>query len=105
MAKFTPGHKKLGGRKAGTPNQFTTLKNAWTNVFVRMGGEDELLAYAEKHEAWFYSLITKLFPQEVAHSGAIKTNDKLLLEVVHTRPEKVEGGNGNGNGGNGGEKK
>jgi len=37
--------------------------------------------------------------QALEHSGAIKTNDKLVLEVVHTRPEKVEGGNGNGNGG------
>jgi hypothetical protein len=43
--------------------------------------------------------------QEMDHSGAIKTNDKLVIEVVHTRPEKAEGGNGNGGNGNGGEKK
>lgn len=41
--------------------------------------------------------------QALEHSGAIKTADKLLLEVVHTRPEKPA--DGNGNGGNGGEKK
>lgn len=43
--------------------------------------------------------------QEIAHSGSIKTADKLIIEVVHTRPEKVEGGNGNGGNGNGGAKK
>jgi len=47
-----------------------------------------------------------MFKEQVEHSGSIKTADKLILEVVHTRPEKAEGGNGNGNGtGNGGEAK
>jgi hypothetical protein len=90
VAKFEPGHKRLGGRKAGTPNKFTTLKNAWTNVFVRMGGEDELLDYAQNHKAWFYSLITKLFPQEVAHSGVIDSN--LTVEIIRVKDTIEQGG-------------
>ena len=85
MAKFQPGHKRLGGRKSGTPNKFTTLKNAWLNVFVRMGGEDELLKYARDHKAQFYLMLTKLFPQEVEHSGEIKTDNKLVIEVIQTK--------------------
>lgn len=45
-----------------------------------------------------------MFKEQVEHSGAIKTGEKLLLEIVHTRPLD-KGGNGGGNGGNGGEKK
>jgi hypothetical protein len=96
------------GRPKGALNKFTTLKQAFLDAFEGTGGAEGLITWIKanpRNRAAFYQLVTKLFPQEVAHSGAIKTNDKLLLEVVHTRPEKVEGGNGNGNGGNGGEKK
>jgi len=96
--KFQPGESgNPNGRKKGTPNKFTTLKKAFMNVFERLGGEDELLTWAEsskRNQETFYSWMTKLFPQEVAHSGAIKTGDKLIMHVVHTRPE----GNGKGNG-------
>jgi hypothetical protein len=101
--KFGPGNP---GRPPGTPNKFTSLKQAFLDAFEIIGGVDALAEWAKKSErnrGIFYGLITKLFPQEVAHSGAIKTADKLIIEVVHTRPEKVDGGNGNG--GNGGEKK
>jgi hypothetical protein len=101
--KFGPGNP---GRPPGTPNKFTSLKQAFLDAFEIIGGVDALAEWAKKSErnrGIFYGLITKPFPQEVAHSGAIKTADKLIIEVVHTRPEKVDGGNGNG--GNGGEKK
>ena len=89
------------GRRPGQLNKFTTLKQAFLDAFELTGGVDALAAWIQanpRNRGMFYNLVTKLFPQEVAHSGAIKTADKLILEVVHTRPEKVEGGNGNGNG-------
>jgi hypothetical protein len=99
---FKPGNP---GRPKGTPNKFTTLKQAFLDAFNELGGADGLITWAQeskRNREVFYQMITKLFPQEVAHSGAIKTGDKLIMHVVHTRPE----GNGKGNGsdGNGQEK-
>ena len=55
-----------------------------------------MLAYARAHLGWFYTNECRLFPQEVAHSGAIKTGDKLTIHVVHTKPGDKDNGNGNG---------
>lgn len=91
------------GRPKGSVNKFTTLKQAFLDAFELTGGVDGLVEWVKKSPAnrqAFYNMVTRLFPQEVAHSGAIKTGDKLLLEIVHTRPLE-KGGNGN----NGGEKK
>jgi len=88
-------------------NKFTSLKNAFLEAFELIGGTPALAEWAKKSErnrGVFYGLTTKLFPQEVAHSGAIKTGDKLTIHVVHTKPG-ADGGNGNGDGDNGGKKK
>jgi len=64
------------GRPKGMPNKFTTLKQSFLNVYNRMGGEDELLLFAKSHKALFYQMLTKLFPQEVDHSGEISLDIK-----------------------------
>lgn len=90
------------GRKPGQVNKFTSLKNAFLEAFELIGGTAALAEWAKKSErnrGVFYGLTTKLFPQEVAHSGAIKTGDKLTIHVVHTKPGDKDNGNGNGNGG------
>lgn len=100
MPKFQDGHKKLGGRKAGTLNKFTTLKNDWLEVHARLGGVDGLFEYAKAHRGWFYTNQTKLFPQDVQHAGADggPIQAKVIVEVVKTHDTE----SGNGNGGNGG---
>ena len=87
------------GRKLGAVNKFTSLKNAFLEAFELIGGTPALAVWAKKSErnrGVFYGLITKLFPQEVAHSGAIKTGDKLTIHVVHTKPGDKDSGNGSG---------
>jgi hypothetical protein len=87
------------GRPKGSQNKFTSLKQAFLDAFGLIGGVDALAEWAKKSErnrGVFYGLITKLFPQEVAHSGAIKTGDKLTIHVIHTKPGVADGGNGNG---------
>jgi phage terminase small subunit len=38
-----------------------------------------------------------MFKERVEHSGSIKTNDRLVVRVIHTRPgDKGNGGNGDG---------
>lgn len=88
MDKFKEGHAKRGGRKAGTPNRFTTLKQSFLDAFEQTGGTTGLSAWiakSERNRALFYQLVTKLFPQEVAHSGAV--DSKLTVEVVRVKDE------------------
>lgn len=88
MAKFEPGHKRLGGRKTGTPNKFTSLKQSFLDAFELTGGTRglaEWIAKSERNRSMFYGLATKLFPQEVAHSGAV--DGKLTVEIVRIKDE------------------
>ena len=72
---FKKGHPKLpnAGRRAGTPNKFTTLKQAFINAFnsPELRGEDGLKDWAQlkKNQPEFYKMLTKLFPTEVKVSG------------------------------------
>ena len=87
------------GRKPGQKNRFTTLKAAFLEAFERTGGADGLVQWIQEsrqNRGAFYTLITKLFPQEVEHSGTGPDN-ALIVKVIHTTDG--EGGNGNGNGG------
>jgi len=86
---FKPGNP---GKPIGTKNKFTTLKQSFLNVFQLMGGDAALLEFARTHKATFYQMVTRLFPQEVAHSGQINGSHALTIKVV-----QVKDGNGNGN--------
>lgn len=60
------------GKAKGAVCKFTTLKAAFLNVFERMGGEDELLAFVQSsnhNKAEFYRWITKMLPADVNLSG------------------------------------
>jgi len=96
---FKPGNS---GRPKGALNKFTSLKQAFLDAFERTGGAEGLVTWIEENKrnrVVFYQMLTRLFPQEVEHSGEIKTNDPLIIRVVH-----VKGGDP-GNGGNGDGKK
>ena len=62
------------GRPKGSPNKFTTLKQAFLDAFEQTGGAAGLVDWirkSERNRATFYQLVTRLFPQEVAHSGEV----------------------------------
>ena len=40
--KFVKGHLKHGGRKKGTPNKFTSIKESFLEVFNELGGSEGL---------------------------------------------------------------
>ena len=88
------------GRPKGSLNKFTTLKQSFLDAFEKTGGTRGLVKWTktkDKNREAFYQMVTKLFPQEVEHSGSIKTNDRLVVRVIHTRPgDKGDGGNGDG---------
>ena len=96
LKPFKPGNP---GRPKGSVNKFTTLKAAFLEAFERTGGADGLVQWIQEsrqNRGAFYTLITRLFPQEVEHSGTGPDN-ALIVKVIHTTDG--EGGNGNGNGG------
>ena len=78
MAKhrFQKGDEKPSnsGRKKGTLNKFTTLKDAFLNAFnsEKMGGEKgmtEVFAVNNFTKREFYKLISKMLPSNVTVDG------------------------------------
>ena len=85
--KFEKGHKKKGGRQKGTPNKFTTLKQAFINAFnsKEMDGEKGLVkAFSLNNftKREFYKLISKMLPSNVTVDGEMKvtfqTSEKFM---------------------------
>lgn len=57
--------KKRKGRPPNSPNKFTTLKQAFLNAFVEMGGEAELTSWAKKNPKDFYQMVKVMLPRQV----------------------------------------
>jgi len=76
------------GRPKGAVNKFTTLKQSFLNVYGRMGGENTLLEFAKTHKALFYGMLTKLFPQELEHSGDLSLD--ITAKQIWNQIEKAK---------------
>ena len=80
---FKKGHKKVGGRKKGTPNHITTdLKQAIINALDRLGGEEWFIRLGKRDAKSFANLIGRCIPTKLVgpDDGAIKVlhmTDKL----------------------------
>jgi len=82
--RFKKGEKKPpnSGRKKGTPNKFTTLKQAFINAFnsEAMGGEKgmtEVFAATNFTKREFYKLISKMLPSDVRIDGEVKITHQI----------------------------
>jgi hypothetical protein len=87
-----PFQKGNPGKQKGTTSKFTSLKQSFLEAFEKTGGTAGLAAWinsSPRNRAVFYQLITKLFPQEVQHSGEVAATLKFSFG---------DNGNGNGNG-------
>ena len=96
--KFKKGHAKVGGRKKGTSNKFTDLKQAFLDVFERIEKEakdkehiDGLYDWAMKNtrnQGLFYQIISKMLPTNV--SADISGDLKIIQEKIITdkRPKE-----------------
>ncbi|GAG07661.1 unnamed protein product [marine sediment metagenome] len=74
--RFQKGDRKPSnsGRKKGTPNKFTTLKQAFLNSFnsKEMGGEKgmtDVFSANSFTKREFYKLISKMLPSNVTVDG------------------------------------
>jgi hypothetical protein len=58
------------GRGKGTPNKFTTLKQAFLDAFLNIGGTETLAKFAKgKHKPEFYKMVASMLPKDVQLSG------------------------------------
>jgi hypothetical protein len=83
------------GRPKGSPNKFTTLKVSFLEAYGNVGGTDGLVVWINRSErncAAVYTLITKLFPQEVEQAGPGGNPIQVVFQPVEPR-----NGGGNGN--------
>jgi hypothetical protein len=56
------------GRKPGTPNKFTTLKNAFIEAFQNIGGAEALVEFAEtdnRSMATFLKIVGGMLPKDM----------------------------------------
>lgn len=79
---FKKNRKKTGGRKKGTPNQFTNLKDAFLGAFEDIGGRNELKKWAKSNKESFYKMITKMLPSNVQVDGNIGVEVKNIEKMI-----------------------
>lgn len=93
--KFVKGEPrpKNAGRRKGTPNKFTTLKQAFINAFnsKEMGGErgmTEVFASTSFTKREFYKLIAKMLPSNVTVEGDLKVTFQASEKFMPKIDEK-----------------
>lgn len=84
---------KNAGRKKGTPNKFTTLKQAFINAFnsKAMGGEKgmtEVFSANSFTKREFYKLISKMLPSNVAMELDGKLDVTIKRKITTENPEE-----------------
>ena len=68
-----PVGAKYGGRTKGTPNKLTaSIKDAFSEAFVKLGGVEALVKWGMSNKTDFYKLAAKLIPIQVDANIAVK---------------------------------
>lgn len=78
---FEKGHKKLGGRVAGTPNKMSQdMILMLQETLQELGGKEYLKRVAETHPQAFLSLIGKTLPKDVTLDT--KQGEEICLSIM-----------------------
>lgn len=87
--KFKKGHEKLlgAGRKKGTLNKFTTLKQAFLDAFQdkRIGGKEGMTKVFSKNDVRkieFFKLISKMLPSNVTVDGDLNVTFQISEKFI-----------------------
>ena len=81
---------KHEGRRKGTKDKFTELKDAFLSAFDELGGVKGLVEWAKRsndNTGQFYQMITKLLPRNVN----IDTPGDLLFQISKSYKPKIKG--------------
>lgn len=77
---FKKGHKKIGGRKEGTPNKID-LKEATLKAFDEVGGAEYLINIAKQYPNAFLQFVGRFIPKDVQLSGNEENNEPIRLLI------------------------
>ena len=91
--KSTKGGARPGaGRPKGVPNKLTkTIKDAIEAAFDQVGGPDYLARMAEEQPVAFMSLLGKVLPTQLQHSGSIETMSKEQRDAAVAAAMRADG--------------
>jgi len=83
---------KGSGRKKGSPNKFTTLKQAFLDAFQdkRIGGTEGLTEVFSKNDIRkieFFKLISKMLPSNVGISGG-EGGKPIIIEIIPAKEKE-----------------
>jgi len=92
--KFKRGHPKKGGKKKGSTNKFTDLKQAFLDVFEKIEKDskdkniDSLFEWATKNQrnqGTFYQMISKMLPSNVNVEAGVtvtfQSSEKFMPKI------------------------
>ena len=86
IGRFVEGSSgNPNGRRVGSKNKFTTLKNAFIETFEELGGVDNLVEWAKANQTEFYRMLARLMPREI-HVNV--NTDVSLVECVREIEER-----------------
>lgn len=88
--KFKRGHPKKGGRKKGTSNKFTSIKQSFLDAFDKIGGTQGLVKWineSKRNKTLFYQLTTKLFPTSIVGGDE---EDSEPIRIIYMPAKKEE---------------
>jgi len=91
---FQKGRRKTGGRKRGTPNQFTTLKDAFIEAFQDLGAAQGLIKWVRKNnenQRVFYSLLARMLPAEMKGNFSVDA-PAPIIQVLTAVPRPGSAG-------------
>ena len=88
--KFEKGHKKVGGRVAGTPNK-VDLKDATMRAFDEVGGCEYLKKIASQYPTAFLNFVGRFVAKDIQLSGSEENNNpiRLFIEGYSDRNNKT----------------
>ena len=87
---WVKGHKKIGGRVAGTPNK-VDLKDATLRAFDEVGGCEYLKKIAAQYPNAFLNFVGKFVEKNIQLSGSEENNNpiRLFIEGYSDRNNKT----------------
>lgn len=77
---FVKGHKKTGGRVAGTPNK-VDLKEATLRAFDEVGGCEYLKKIAAQYPNAFLNFVGRFIAKDIQLSGSEENNEPIRLII------------------------
>ena len=85
--KIKRGHPKKGGRKKGTPNKFTTLKQLFLDAFQdeKIGGTKgliEVFSKTDMRKIEFFKIISKMLPTDISLEGNLNIKWELSEKYI-----------------------